>query len=49
MDWTELERRIKLLSSTVSGAVSSGGGDWKAIWSDIRRIGQGFKGSYFPD
>jgi len=49
MDWTELERRIELLSSTISGVVSSGRGDWKAIWSDIRLIGQGFKGSYFPD
>ncbi|HEX8534411.1 MAG TPA: hypothetical protein VF662_09600 [Allosphingosinicella sp.] len=49
MDSSELERRIERLSSTVSAAVSSGRGDWKAIWSDIKLIGRGFKGSDFPD
>jgi hypothetical protein len=49
MECSELERRIELLSSTVSAAISSGRGDWKAIWGDIKLIGQGFKGSYFPD
>lgn len=49
MDGPELERRIELLSSTVRIAISSGRGDWKAIWSDIKVIGEGFRGSRFAD
>lgn len=49
MDGPELERRIELLSSTVRSAISSGRGDWKTIWGGIRLIGEGFKGSRFPD
>ena len=47
MDGSEIEALIDSLDTLVN-EVEGGGGKWKDVWSEIRSIGQAFKGSRLP-
>ena len=47
MDGSEIEALIDSLGTLVN-EVEGGGGKWEDVWSEVRSIGQAFKGSRFP-